>query len=87
MGILVILVLTVVPIALYWPERGDERKRAVYVTKSSDPIFGRKAWSHRYDDLDRMAGRPIHRGMSVAPPWAKRLRRRNRHDHPNGSAA
>lgn len=26
----------------------------------------------RYDSLDYQAGRPIHKDMSVAPPWAKR---------------
>lgn len=55
-----------------------KRKRAVYVTEADDPMFGRKAWSARYDSLDRMATRPIHPGMSVAPPWAKRLRRRSK---------
>ena len=28
-------------------------------------------FSHRYDYLDRMMNRPIHRDMSVAAPWAK----------------
>lgn len=28
-------------------------------------------YTHRYDDIDRMSTRPIHRNMSVAPPWAK----------------
>lgn len=27
----------------------------------------------RYDTVDRMAGRPIHPQMGVAPPWAKRV--------------
>lgn len=27
--------------------------------------------THRYDSLDFHAGRPIHKDMSVAPPWAK----------------
>ena len=52
------------------------RKRAVYVTEKSDPVFGRKAWSARYDSIDAAMGRPIHAGMSVAPPWAKRMCRR-----------
>jgi hypothetical protein len=25
----------------------------------------------RYDSTDRMMGRPIHKDMAVAPPWAK----------------
>jgi hypothetical protein len=25
----------------------------------------------RYDSIDRHMGRPIHKGMSVAPPWAR----------------
>lgn len=49
-------------------------KRAVYVTEETDPIFGRRAWSSRYDSVDRAMQRPIHRNMSVAPPWATRLR-------------
>jgi hypothetical protein len=28
-------------------------------------------YSSKYDALDARAGRPIHSGMSVAPPWAK----------------
>ena len=28
-------------------------------------------YSHRYDYLDRIMTRPIHKDMSVAPPWAK----------------
>lgn len=32
----------------------------------------------RYDSLDRLMGRPIHPGMSVAPPWAVRKVRRRR---------
>lgn len=28
-------------------------------------------YSHRYDDIDRMMTRPIHKDMSVAPPWAR----------------
>lgn len=28
-------------------------------------------YTHRYDTCDYWAGRPIHRDMSVAPPWAK----------------
>lgn len=54
------------------------RIRAVYVTDRGDPMFGRRAWSGRYDDLDRMASRPIHPHMSVAPPWAHRLTRKER---------
>lgn len=26
---------------------------------------------HRYDSIDRHMGRPIHKDMSVAPPWAR----------------
>lgn len=55
------------------------RKRAVYVTERDDPMFGRKAWSGRYDILDRWMTRPIHANMTVAPPWAKRLTKRNRY--------
>jgi hypothetical protein len=29
-------------------------------------------YEYRYDSIDRHMGRPIHQGMSVAPPWAKR---------------
>lgn len=25
----------------------------------------------RYDSLDRHMGRPVHKDMTVAPPWAK----------------
>ena len=28
-------------------------------------------YTHRYDSIDRHMGRPIHKDMSVAPPWAK----------------
>lgn len=28
--------------------------------------------AYRYDGLDATMGRPIHKDMSVAPPWAKR---------------
>ena len=28
-------------------------------------------YDYRYDGIDAHAGRPIHRKMSVAPPWAK----------------
>lgn len=31
---------------------------------------------YRYDYLDHVQTRPIHKGMSVAPPWAKRLIRK-----------
>ena len=55
------------------------RKRAVYVTERDDPMFGRKAWSGRYDYLDWVMTRPIHPEMTVAPPWAKRLTKRNRY--------
>ena len=42
-------------------------------------LFGRKRvyicqwgiFTRRYDAVDRMANRPIHKNMSVAPPWAK----------------
>ena len=27
-------------------------------------------YKHQYDSLDAMMGRPIHKDMSVAPPWA-----------------
>jgi hypothetical protein len=27
--------------------------------------------SHRYDSIDRHMGRPIHKQMGVAPPWAR----------------
>ena len=62
-----------------WGGFTSRRTRHVYVTEPNDPVFGRKAWSARYDELDRMAGRPIHAEMTVAPPWAKRLTRRNRY--------
>lgn len=52
------------------------RKRGVYVTERDDPMFGRHAWSARYDSIDRAMSRPIHPKMTVAPPWAKRLRKR-----------
>lgn len=29
-------------------------------------------YEHRYSATDRAMNRPIHRDMSVAPPWAKR---------------
>jgi hypothetical protein len=29
------------------------------------------AYSHRYDSIDLQMQRPIHRAMSVAPPWAR----------------
>lgn len=28
-------------------------------------------YSHRYDGIDFTMSRPIHKQMSVAPPWAK----------------
>jgi hypothetical protein len=28
-------------------------------------------YEYRYDVIDRQMGRPIHKDMSVAPPWAK----------------
>ncbi len=28
-------------------------------------------YTHRYDDIDGTMSRPVHRHMSVAPPWAK----------------
>lgn len=55
-----------------------KRRRATYVTEADDPLFGRKAWSARYDSIDRAMARPIHKEMSVAPPWAKRLTGRMR---------
>ncbi len=30
-------------------------------------------YTHRYDDIDRIMTRPIHRNMSVAPPCAKEV--------------
>jgi len=27
--------------------------------------------NNRYDSIDYQMGRPIHKNMSVAPPWAK----------------
>lgn len=50
------------------------RRRAVFITDASDPLFGRHAWSTRYDATDAAMGRPIHAGMTVAPPWAMRER-------------
>lgn len=57
------------------------RKRAVYViTRQEAKAFhGRRAWSARYDSIDVAMGRPIHADMSVAPPWATRLTKRNRY--------
>lgn len=37
-------------------------------------------YSHRYDALDAAMSRPIHPGMSVAPPWARMTITRFRHD-------
>ena len=37
--------------------------RRIYVCK-----WG--SFTHKYDGADRWAGRPIHKNMSVAPPWA-----------------
>lgn len=51
-----------------------KRRSGLFVTDESDPIFGARAWTARYDAVDYMAMRPIHRNMSVAPPWAKRVR-------------
>lgn len=28
-------------------------------------------YTHRYDGIDYTMGRPIHKNMSIAPPWAK----------------
>lgn len=28
-------------------------------------------YDHRYDGIDHTMSRPIHKDMSVAPPWAK----------------
>ena len=30
------------------------------------------AYAYRYDGIDHTMRRPIHKDMSVAPPWAKR---------------
>jgi hypothetical protein len=38
--------------------------RIIYVSE-----FG--THDSRYDSVDYMMGRPIHKDMSVAPPWAK----------------
>jgi cytochrome c peroxidase len=56
------------------------RKRAVYVITSEQAkeFNGRRAWSGRYDSIDASALRPIHSNMSVAPPWARKLNRKNR---------
>ena len=29
-------------------------------------------YDSRYDSIDHHCGRPIHKNISVAPPWAKR---------------
>lgn len=39
--------------------------RCVYVCEWGE-------YAHRYDYLDHVQTRPIHKDMSVAPPWAKR---------------
>lgn len=33
-----------------------------------------REWTRRYDATDRAMSRPIHEGMTVAPPWAKKIR-------------
>jgi hypothetical protein len=34
------------------------------------------SYKYRYDYLDFAQSRPVHKDMSVAPPWAKRVVRR-----------
>lgn len=48
--------------------------KRVYVTLKDDPMFGLRQWDDRYDGIDRAMMRPIHKDMSVAPPWAKSVR-------------
>lgn len=75
-AIVVCLLLLAGLAALNWRDRPRcGRRRGVFVTRDDDPMFGRRAWSSRYDAVDRAMTRPIHRDMSVAPPWAKRRRR------------
>jgi hypothetical protein len=31
------------------------------------------SWDSQYDAIDHHMSRPIHKDMSVAPPWAKRV--------------
>lgn len=50
------------------------RRKCVYVTLEDDPMFGLRQWGCRYDSIDRVMMRPIHKDMSVAPPWAKAVR-------------
>lgn len=39
-------------------------------------VCGWGEYAYRYDSADRHSGRPLHRHMMVAPPWAKfRIRR------------
>ncbi|SPA44649.1 hypothetical protein [Cupriavidus taiwanensis] len=38
----------------------------------------------RYDGIDRAMGRPIHKGMSVAPPWARIALRASKEGESNG---
>ena len=46
--------------------------RILYVSGQQDIEDGYKEmYSHRYDSIDHMSGRPIHKNMSVAPPWYK----------------
>jgi hypothetical protein len=51
------------------------KREYVYRTpaKDGDPLAGR-AWPTRYDNIDWHSGRHVHTNMTVAPPWAEKVR-------------
>jgi len=49
-------------------------KSYIYRTRPDDNMFGEREWTQRYNGIDYSMGRPVHKNMSVAPPWAKKIR-------------
>jgi hypothetical protein len=50
------------------------KREYVYRTKDDGTEFGGREWPTRYGPADSAGQRPMHPKMSVAPPWAKKIR-------------
>lgn len=50
------------------------RRVYVYRTAPDDPMFGEREWAYRYSSAAYAMARPVHAGMAIAPPHAKRVR-------------
>lgn len=50
------------------------KRTYIYRTKDDGSDLGGREWATPYTSADRAAHRPIHNQMTVAPPWAQKIR-------------